>query len=929
MDYKDTLILPNTDFPMRGNLPQNEPHVYQKWREDGVYTRMRDRATSKQSFTLHDGPPYANGHIHIGHALNKILKDIVIKLHYFQGQKIAYTPGWDCHGLPIEQKVEEKIGKEKKDTLPKTQIRELCREWARDFIEIQSKEFQDLGILGDFTHPYKTMDFVFEADIYRALCEIAKKGLLTERSKPVFWSWAAKSALAEAEVEYQNKEDYSIFVGFELTQDSCQKLGIVHAKAVIWTTTPWTLPANQAICLNANEEYVITTDHYIIAKPLVSNLKELGITKGEILKTYKGKDFENLHAINPLNDRISTLILGDHVLMSGGSGLVHTAPGHGEDDYYACLKYDIEVLMPVDDGGCYDETLKLKALLRDDVVNTFIGQHVFKANEGILKLLGKNLLHCSTFTHSYPFCWRTHKPIIYRATKQWFILMDKPFATESKTLREVALDELKKVRFYPEHGRNRITSMIQNRPDWCISRQRDWGVPIAFFKDKRTDSVVLDPQVLDFLAQIFDREGCDAWWSKDIEELLPPSHKDQSVHYEKIYHILDVWFDSGSTWKAVLESKAYNAGEYPADMYLEGSDQHRGWFQSSLLLSCAIHQRAPYKHILTHGFTMDERGEKMSKSKGNVIAPQEILKSYGSDILRLWVALSDYQNDQRISQNILKQVSEQYKKIRNTIRFLLANTQDLQAITPLSSDIDRYIVSLANEELEHALELFLQYDFTKGFGVVMNFVSTHLSGVYMDLCKDSLYCDSADSTRRQSIQSAMAFILKKLLFVIAPTLTYTAYEAFGYANTHIKDQALDIFDLYNPTLKNVAGMQSNKIDFTRLMKIREKFGEILDELKKDKIIKSSLELHLISTNACEFSEIDRWLIVSSWGKSDEDFVILKRFVVDIDDTQEHFAIAKAKAHKCPRCWQFVATSAEDICARCQEAIEKQKTTHKA
>ena len=929
MDYKDTLILPNTDFPMRGNLPQNEPHVYQKWREDSVYTRMRDRATSKQSFTLHDGPPYANGHIHIGHALNKILKDIVIKLHYFQGQKIAYTPGWDCHGLPIEQKVEEKIGKEKKDTLPKTQIRELCREWARDFIEIQSKEFQDLGILGDFTHPYKTMDFAFEADIYRALCEIAKKGLLTERSKPVFWSWAAKSALAEAEVEYQDKEDYSIFVGFELTQDSCQKLDVTQAKAVIWTTTPWTLPANQAICLNANEEYVITTDHYIIAKPLVSNLKELGITKGEILKTYKGKDFENLHAINPLNDRISTLILGDHVLMSGGSGLVHTAPGHGEDDYYACLKYDIEVLMPVDDSGCYDETLKLKALLRDDVVDTFIGQHVFKANEGILELLGKNLLHCSTFTHSYPFCWRTHKPVIYRATKQWFILMDKPFGTESKTLREVALDELQKVRFYPEHGRNRITSMIQNRPDWCISRQRDWGVPIAFFKDKRTDSVVLDPQVLDFVAQIFDREGCDAWWSKDIEELLPPSHKAQSAHYEKIRHILDVWFDSGSTWKAVLESKAYNAGEYPADMYLEGSDQHRGWFQSSLLISCAIHQRAPYKHILTHGFTMDERGEKMSKSKGNVIAPQEILKNYGSDILRLWVALSDYQNDQRISQNILKQVSEQYKKIRNTIRFLLANTQDLQAITPLSSDIDRYIVSLANEELEHALELFLQYDFTKGFSVIMNFVSTHLSGVYMDLCKDSLYCDSLDSTRRQSIQSAMAFILKKLLFVIAPTLTYTVYEAFGYANAHIKDQALDIFDLCNPTLQSVAGMQSSEVDFARLMKIREKFGEILDELKKDKIIKSSLELHLISTNACEFSEIDRWLIVSSWGKSDEDFVILKRFVVDIDGTQEHFAIAKAKAHKCPRCWQFVATNAEEVCARCQEAIEKQNTTHKA
>lgn len=929
MDYKDTLILPNTDFPMRGNLPQNEPITYQQWQDHRIYAKIRaHNKDARTSFFLHDGPPYANGHIHIGHALNKILKDIIVKFHYFQGENVAYTPGWDCHGLPIEQKVEEKITKVKKDVLPKTKIRELCRQWAQDFIEIQSKEFQDLGVIGDFERPYKTMDFAFEAEIYKALCEIAKKGLLVERSKPVFWSWAAQSALAEAEVEYQDKEDYSIFVGFDISKESCKKLGVDSAKAIIWTTTPWTLPANQAICLNPNEEYVITTEGYILAKPLIENLTQIGITKGEILKTYKGKDFEFLEAINPLNGRKSLLILGDHVLMNDGSGLVHTAPGHGEDDYYVCLKYDIKVLMPVDDGGCYDESLRRDGLLREELLDSFIGMHIFKANEKILEALGENLLHCSKFIHSYPFCWRTHKPVIYRATKQWFILMDKPFSADGKTLRQVALNALDSVRFYPQNGKNRIYSMIENRPDWCISRQRDWGVPIAFFKDKATGNAVLDSEILNHIAQVFENEGCDVWWSKSIEELLPQSHKAKATNYEKIYHILDVWFDSGSTWKAVLESKEYNAGDYPASMYLEGSDQHRGWFQSSLLVSCAINEKAPYKSILTHGFTMDENGQKMSKSKGNVIAPQDILKTYGSDILRLWVALSDYQNDQKISQNILKQVSDQYKKIRNTIRFLLANTQDLQNLDSidfskpqnlvLDSEIDYYIINLAQSELEKALALFREYEFAKGFSVIMNFVSVHLSGVYMDLCKDSLYCDALNSARRKSIQITMAFILKKLLFVTAPILTYTANEALNYANENLKNGINDVFDLQNPTLEK----REISTDFERLMKIREKFGEAIDVLKKDKIIKSSLELCVISPDSSEFSELDRWLIVSEVESNGIDSSeILASFEVESSNISEIFKITKAKGYKCPRCWQFVAPCEEHLCARCQEVID--------
>ncbi|EAJ6135268.1 isoleucine--tRNA ligase, partial [Campylobacter lari] len=512
MDYKDTLLLPNTTFAMRANLAELEPKRFDKWFENNyAYEKMKQKRQGvSESFTLHDGPPYANGHLHIGHALNKILKDIIIKMHYFQGKKVRFTPGWDCHGLPIEQQVEVKL-KDKKQNLSKKQIRELCREHAREFVNIQRDEFKSLGVIADWDEPYLTMKNAFEADIYKALCKIAKKGLLLERSKPVFWSWAAKSALAEAEVEYEEKEDYSIYVAFNLDEVSCKKLGVENAKAVIWTTTPWTLPANQAISLNPNEKYIITKEGYIFAKALLENMINKNFTQGEIQKELLGSEFENLSAINPLNQRKSTLILGEHVLMDGGTGLVHTAPGHGEDDYYVCLKYNIEVIMPVDDGGCYDETLRAKGLLPEHLLNEFIGLHIFKANERILELLGKNLLESSKFTHSYPFCWRTHKPVIYRATKQWFILMDEK-KLDGKSLRELALEQLNSVKFYPESGVKRLSSMIENRPDWCISRQRDWGVPIAFFRDKKSQEVVFDDDVLDHLVEIFEANGADAWW---------------------------------------------------------------------------------------------------------------------------------------------------------------------------------------------------------------------------------------------------------------------------------------------------------------------------------------------------------------------------------------------------------------------------------
>ncbi|MBR8465531.1 isoleucine--tRNA ligase [Campylobacter sp. faydin G-140] len=915
MDYKDTLLLPTTEFPMRGNLPENETKRLNSWHnERKIYEKMkRNRQNAKVSFNIHDGPPYANGHLHIGHALNKILKDIIIKTHYFFGENVRYVPGWDCHGLPIEQQVEVKLGEKKKE-LSKTQIREYCRAHAREFIDIQRDEFKALGIIGDFENPYLTMKFEFEADIYKALCEIAKRGLIIERSKPVFWSWAARSALAEAEVEYADKEDYSIYVAFELDTDALSKLGVSKASAVIWTTTPWTLPSNQAISLSPTETYVLTDDGFIFAKDLVEGLTKLGITNGKIIKEFSSTLLENTHAINPLNDNQSRFLLGEHVTTDGGTGLVHTAPGHGEDDYYVCLKYGItDINMPVDDGGLYDETLKMRGLFRADVVDEFIGIHIFKANERIIELLGKSLLHVSKFTHSYPFCWRTHKPVIYRATKQWFIAMDEP-RLDGKTLREVARGELNNVKFYPAAGVRRIGTMIENRPDWCISRQRDWGVPIAFFRHKDTKEVIFDADVLEYIYQIFKVNGADAWWDLSIAELLVPNSKYNAENLEKVMDILDVWFDSGSTWYAVLQSENYDAGNYPASMYLEGSDQHRGWFQSSLLVSTAVNSHAPYKSILTHGFTVDENGQKMSKSKGNVVAPQDVAKTYGVEILRLWVGLSDYSSDLKISDNILKQVSEQYRKIRNTIRFLLANVNDLDELSTEFGLLDRWILSRAKRTFDEVQNCFKNYDFSKGFNILLNFLSADLSGIYLDVCKDRLYCDTKDGRRRRGAQSAMALITRSLLPLLAPTLTYTIDEVMEYAPSIIKNGSADAFDLVYAPLE----LEFKALDES-LFASREKFFELIDVLKKDKKIKSTLELVLQTTSEkildYDIDEVADLYMVSEVSRYDESEGLCE-FEVGLDK----FKIALSKAHKCPRCWKFNADDEGATCLRCRKVL---------
>ena len=917
MDYKETLLLPTTSFAMRGNLINNEPKRYTSWDTNKIYDKMKQNRKDAPSFTLHDGPPYANGHIHIGHALNKILKDIVIKHNYFNGKSVRFTPGWDCHGLPIEQQVEKKLGgKKKKELLETAEVRKLCREHAAKFVDIQKEEFKSLGILADWENPYVTMDYKFEANIYRTLCSVAKKGLLIERSKPVFWSWAERTALAEAEVEYEDKEDFSIFVAFELSDEAKEKLNIEgRAAPVIWTTTPWTIPSNTGISLNPNEEYVLTSTGYIVAKELLSKLIEDEVLTGTIVKTFQAKELENLIAINPLNQKNSRLVLGEHVLMDSGTGCVHTAPGHGEDDYRVGLVYGLDVVMPVDETGCFDETIVHEKLIPNP--EDFLGRHIFKSNDDIIELIGDAMLKVSKFTHSYPHCWRSHTPLIYRATKQWFISVDeKPMGADA-TLRDIALSEIEKTLFVPETGRNRLKSMVENRPDWCISRQRDWGVPIAFFRVKATGEVILDEKVLNYTAMIFEMQGSDAWYSMSIDELLYPGSGYKADELEKVNDILDVWFDSGSTWNSVLKSRNYDAGKYQADLYVEGSDQHRGWFQSSLFLSSAVEHKAPYKGVLTHGFTVDDKGEKMSKSKGNVIAPEKVLKEFGSEILRLWVASSDYQGDLKISQGILKQISENYRKLRNTFRIMLANINDLDSLTPYDEmgELDKWILSVASKTLNDVHKMFSEYNFVNGMSMLNNFIANELSGMYIDMTKDSLYCNAKTDKRRMASQSAMAIITKSLLLLMAPILTYTADEIVEHAPAIIKDDATSIFDL---TYSEIKAPVSN-FNAEYMIKARDGFGSIVDGLKKEKIIKNTLEL-VISTKSTTALSIDAidvqdWFVVSDVSDcdiSDE----LGSFEVDGDK----FIISKATKHKCPRCWKYQADKEDSTCSRCSEVV---------
>ncbi|MDT8406054.1 MAG: isoleucine--tRNA ligase [Methylococcales bacterium] len=781
MDYKKTLNLPNTKFPMRGNLPNKEPEQLKTWQNNALNQKIRDYQAGRPKFILHDGPPYANGNIHIGHAVNKILKDIIIKEKGLSGFDAPYVPGWDCHGLPIELMVEKKHGK-KSASIDAKLFRQQCRDYAKKQVELQKQDFIRLGVLGEWDQPYLTMDYQYEADIVRALGQIVAKNHISKGYKPVHWCTDCRSALAEAEVEYQDKQSTAIDVRFQALDEAALVASFHHVpehtgsgplSVVIWTTTPWTLPANQAVALNPELEYVMVQcrnneveERLIVAEQLLKDVMDrYQYQDYHVLAYCQGIDLEGQWLKHPFYNRNVPIILGEHVTLDAGTGAVHTAPGHGLEDYVVGLKYDLPVDNPVNDQGVFIESTEL-----------FAGQHVFNANQAVLTELAQRgaLLRSEVFTHSYPHCWRHKTPVIFRATPQWFIAMDK------NGLRDSALAEIDQVSWIPDWGQQRIESMVTGRPDWCISRQRKWGVPITLFVDKDTGELHPDTQqLIEQVALRIEQQGIEAWFDLDATELLGVD----AERYEKVGDVLDVWFDSGVTHACVLAVR--DVLHEPADLYLEGSDQHRGWFQSSLLSSVAMHGRAPYKTVLTHGFTVDAQGKKMSKSSGNVVAPQAIVNSLGADVLRLWVAGTDYRAEMHVSQEILDRTADVYRRLRNTARFLLSN---LDGFNPGSDvvDADRllaldaWVVDRAYRLQQDIRSAYETYQFHLVYQKIHQFCVVDLGGFYLDIIKDRQYTTKADSLPRRSAQTAIYHVVEALVRWLAPILSFTAEEVWRY-----------------------------------------------------------------------------------------------------------------------------------------------------
>ena len=926
-DYKNTLNLPDTPFPMRGNLSKREPLMLKSWQEKNLYQKIREACVGRPKFVLHDGPPYANGDIHIGHAVNKILKDIIIRSKTLAGFDAPYVPGWDCHGLPIEHQIEKKFGK----NLPADKVRELCRAFAQEQVARQKADFIRLGVLGDWDHPYLTMNHDVEAGIIRALGKIYRKGYLYRGQKPVNWCMDCGSALAEAEVEYEDKISPAIDVKFRVVDSDSfwKKLlgpsgpseGRESAKLVyvaIWTTTPWTLPANEAVSMNPDEDYVVLhlgSEYLILADALAANaLKRYGLdgVKVTAVATFKGRALENILLQHPLYARQVPIILGEHVTMDAGTGSVHTAPAHGLDDYIVGQRYGLPVNNPVDNYGRFFENVPLVG-----------GLSVWKANEVVVQQLQENglLLKQERLQHSYPHCWRHKTPIIFRATPQWFIAMDKRVGITgqgdevNRTLREAALDAIEATAFYPGWGRARLEAMIKNRPDWCVSRQRNWGVPMGLFVHKQTHE--LHPrtgELLEEVAQRVEQSGIEAWFSLEPAELLGDEAKD----YQKLLDTLDVWFDSGTTHDTVL--KRNPELRYPADLYLEGSDQHRGWFQSSLLTSCSIDGRPPYADLLTHGFVVDGSGHKMSKSKGNVIAPQKIMDTAGADILRLWVAATDYSGELSISDEILKRVVESYRRIRNTLRFLLANLADFDPARDALAveewlEIDQYMLALTRLLQDDLERDYQHYDFHLIVHRLHNFCSEDLGGFYLDILKDRLYTTAAKGRSRRSAQSALFHIAHSLVRLFAPIISFTSEEVWGYLIRDSEDSVL----LH--TWHEFPG-QPNEEDLIhrwgRIRELRSRVQKALEEARSAGRIGSSLaavvEIH---------AEGEDFALLDSLG-DDLRLVLITseaRVIQELDSTEEKVLVIPSTYPKCARCWHYRTDVGIDdrhsaICGRC-------------
>lgn len=927
-DYKHTLNLPSTEFPMKANLAQREPGILQKWLDSGLYTKMLERRDPNKSFLLNDGPPYANGDIHIGHALNKILKDIVIKSKALSGYYAPFIPGWDCHGLPIELQVEKKIGKAGVKVDAKT-FRQHCREYATTQIDIQRNSFKRLGILADWDNPYVTMDFAFEADIIRSLGKIVQNGHLVRGDRPVHWCVHCGSALAEAEVEYIDKTSDAIDVAFGVVE--LHKLSqifkiqeIPSADIVIWTTTPWTLPANQAIAVNAKLEYVLVENNsrrLIVASELLpAFISRLGaeIADYKILGRCYGQQLENLILQHPFYDRQVPVILGEHVTVEAGTGCVHTAPAHGTEDYIAGKQYNLPIDNPVDANGCFMAQTPF-----------FNGQYVFKANAPIIDMLKASgrLLSSAKLTHSYPHCWRHKEPLIFRATPQWFISM------EAKGLRSAALQAIKNVKWIPQWGEARINGMVAGRPDWCISRQRTWGTPLALLIHKET--AALHPrtaEIIETVANLVEQNGVQAWFDLELGDLLPVAEAQQ---YQKVTDMLDVWFDSGVVHACVADKRPELHS--PVDLYLEGSDQHRGWFQSSLLSSIAMKQHAPYKQVLTHGFTVDADGKKMSKSLGNVVAPEKVIKTLGADVLRLWVAATDYRGELRVSDEILKRTSDAYRRIRNTTRFLLANLDGFDPQVDMVApdqmlQLDRWIVEQAQKLQSVVLSAYESYDFLDIYQQVHNFCSDDLGSFYLDIIKDRQYTCKTEGIPRRSAQTALFHIAEALVRWIAPILSFTADEVWQYLPGE-RAESVFLSDWYSEFPKFSKPSQMSDAYWRTVLQVRTEVNKVLEVARNNGLLGSGLEAELVLYCDTDLFNILaqlqnelRFVLITSQAQiaplSEGSATAVKTEIPGLQ-----IAVKKSAHEKCQRCWHRTADVNQNadyphICKRCVDNLSE-------
>jgi isoleucyl-tRNA synthetase len=927
MEYRQTLNLPKTDFPMKANLAKREPEILKMWEEKGIYRQLSQRSKGKPKYILHDGPPYANGNIHIGTALNKILKDFIVKSKFMTGYDSPYVPGWDCHGLPVEHEVEKSLGS-KKGELSTVDIRRRCRDYAAKYVGIQREEFKRLGVFGEWENPYLTMNFAYQATIVREFGKFLLDGSVYKGKKPVHWCPTCKTALAEAEVKYEDQRSPSIYVKFKMVSEIGNNTPALTGKpvsVVIWTTTPWTIPANLAIALHPDFSYVavdVGGEVYVLAEELLEVVMEkFGIQNYKVLEKFSGKRLEGLKCRHPFLDRDSLIILASYVTLDAGTGCVHTAPGHGQEDYESGVQYGLDVYSPVDDDGRFTQDVPF-----------FAGQFVFDANKAVSQKLAEvgALLREEMMVHSYPHCWRTNDPIIFRATEQWFISMDK------KGLRKNALRSINEVTWIPPWGKDRIYGMIANRPDWCVSRQRAWGIPITVFYCSTCKQPLVNQETIDYVAALFAEKGADVWFEAGADQLLPKGT--QCVQcggkvFSKEMDILDVWFDSGVSHAAVLESRDYLT--YPASLYLEGSDQHRGWFHSSLLTSVGTRGRAPYLSVLTHGFVVDGEGKKMSKSVGNSISPDEVISKLGSDVLRLWVAAEDYKDDIKISNEILKRLADAYFRIRNTFRFLLGNLFDFDPgkdRVPYGDlyEIDRWALHRLQKLIGRVRESYEGFEFHVVYHSVQNFCAVEMSALYFDILKDRLYTFSPHSEGRRSAQTALFEILQALSSLMAPILSFTAEEVWKYIPGE-SGKAESIHLTQFPALKKEYLDDALNDRWERIWEIRAVATKALEEARKEKVIGLSLDaqVHLyLSEKDYQFLQPYR---------EDLKFIFIVSSVTlhpagkgpaggAKDEKEVRAEVLRAEGEKCERCWNYDVTVGRHerhrtICHRCIEAIQ--------